>query len=1096
MAAAPFDAAIPSNSFIFDIYTDGQPAQTELNIPGGPCHFADNSPGANGDRCGCRRFYSRQPAVRGSFADNGNPDHALWCMCAHHACFHDLYQPGQVSAPAVDGVAVAGQENERPRINREPLSPVQDIGSFHIPSSLGATLDINNLLDLPASFSFPNPEATIAAPTVNHSHGQDSSMPDTLNWGAILESQPGRMDFLPPIPSQSLMPSRPPSTASSSQARYLRPFAGKGLQTLSGASAAQPRELPLDCITEGAVATQPTDVSRMDLSHASQGARDTQSSATVRGVTSEAFQHVSKVVHGHEQRLDRLETVSFTAGHEECQAKHEESEEKHDHTDLRVTELESRVEEVERMLNSDNSSLGSGRRLARRDAADDATASVVSVATNTTSAADRSELYSQLEALRAQISYLQASLAPSYNNPWELEVVFLPFPLKGVWIEARDFPITTLPDAPGSTGDEWTQMPNTATKSVPDPHSPNAGAVFGDIHGPDWLLPRACAPGRMIDKRLRSRGLVKTVIVRGSDARSVQLAINTAFSDVLRMSDLSKTSRALVHLNVHEEGYGLPAALGPHQSWVPLRKIHKDSRLRFLNPGEMVTPTLWDYAFLTSSVVMKASGVQRLYITQREAYLQDHPIGYRAFESGWTWQRLRVLTRVYPDSQSSNGDVPEADAMEECWTWNDRLDEPPSSHPSSTNLRQVQANRSLGRRTSTSPSQQYFTGIQSPILSNSPRPARAQSPLTLKDIKGQRPSRLRTNSLPPSAPIVASPSVGKRRISAHGAANNNHPYERRSSPLMTRASPRLPFINPASAANTAIYKRRQSTRSPSLIPRTTPRWSQRNMSRSPSLAPHAAHGYDDRSERRTTPFCYATPYSNAPPETIRANSRGPVIHATEYYTDDDEDMEDDHGSSTDPYDSEMTNEVDADDLRPRHRSALGPGITDDDGDIDIDVYEDEPDNLDDIDTDDDSQNEQHYHGGNTATKYLAQQDHAHGQAYLARGTLPEDEPWPGIEDHMSDGENMDPMSPSSDEVDVELGDVARQRDARSDVSSQPSEYPSTQRVWHVTEEADALSEGRRQAGLEEGSRQGQMEMDSGVGFHIHEDLDGLESQWA
>ena len=47
--------------------------------------------------------------------------------------------------------------------------------------------------------------------------------------------------------------------------------------------------------------------------------------------------------------------------------------------------------------------------------------------------------------------------------------------------------------------------------------------------------------------------------------------------------------------------------------------------------------------------------------------------------------------------------------------------------------------------------------------------------------------------------------------------------------------------------------------------------------------------------------------------------------------------------------------------------------------------------------------------------------------------LPEDEPWPGIEDRMSDGENVDPL-----EVDG---------DGDSEMSSQPSEYPSTQ-AWN------------------------------------------------
>lgn len=1106
MAATPFDAAIPTNSFLFDVYNDGQPpAQIEWNIPTGACYFADTSPGANGARCGCRRFYSRQQSGTGALGNNYNPGEALMCMCAHHACFHDLHQPGQVPASAADGVALAGQENERPRINREPLSPVQDFESFRMPSSLGATLDLN-LLDLPASISIPHPKAAISAPSVhqdqNYNHGQDSSMPDTLDWGAVSESQAVRTDFLPPIPSQCLMPSQPPSTASSSQTRYLRPFAGKGLQTLSGASAAaQPQDPTLDSIAE---TVNPEDRPRMAASQAPQGAQDTQTSATARGVTAEAFQHVSKVVEGHEQRLDRLENLSFTAGHDECQAKHEDSDEKHDHTDLRVTELESRVEEVERILKDDNSSLTSGRRLARRGAADDATASVVSVASNTSSAVDRSELYSQLEALKAQISYLQASSAPSYSNPWELEVVFLPFPLKGIWIEARDFPITTL-DAPGTnTDDGWTQMPHTASKSALDPRSLRDAALFGDVHGPDWLLPRACAPGRQIDHRLRSRGLVKTVVVRGADARSVQLAVNAAFSDVLRMSNISKTSRALTHRNGDddEETYRLPAALGPHQSWVPLRKIHKDSRLRFLNPSEMVTPALWDYQFLTSSVVMKASGTHRLYITQREAYLQDHPIGYRALEAGWTWQRLRMLTRVYPDSQSSNGDVPEADALEECWTWNDRLDEPPSSHSSSTNLRPIQDTRRLSReRSTTSLSQQYFTGVQSPILSNSPRPIRANSPLALKDSKGGRPSRVRTKSLPLAAPTVASPQIAKRRISAQGSISSNHPYDRRSSPLMTRPSPRLPYVTTSATGSTSFSRRRQATRSPIFVPRTTPRWSQPDRSRSSSLAPHAAQGYvDNRSDRRTTPFWYATPRSNVPPETVRSNSRGPVIQLTEYYTDEDEDMQEDHGSSTDPYDSEMTNDADAENMMEHPGDVLRHSAAVDDGDIDIGIYEDEPDNLDEIDTDDHTEDDQH-HNASTTARYLAERNYAHGQGqgHAVGGPLPEDEPWPGIEDHMSDGENMNPL-PSSDEDVVELGNALdRQNDASSDVSSQPSEYPSTQRPWHVTGSTDALSTGRRSSGVE-GYGQVHNDMDADIEFHIHEDSDtdddGLESQWA
>lgn len=1025
--------------------------------------------------------------MRGSFPENVSLDQVGWCMCSHHACYHDEFQPGQV--PSGAGEAVAGQENERPKLNREPLSPVQDMGSFRMPSNLDASLDLN-FLEFPAAFSCSRPDAANPQQQgVTASPGQDNSMPDTMSWGSFLQPQGGHADALPPIPPQCLMASQPPSTASSSQTRYLRPFAGKGLQTLSGVSATRPLESLLEQRTGSllapGVSKEPAQASNIDQRAANdilrgaagsarpaaqltQEVEDGLSPSTVKGISPEDFQHLSSTVQSHEQRLDRLENVSFSvAGHEECQ-------EKHDHADLRVTELESRVEEVEKLLSNDTSSLGSTRRITQRDVADDATASVVSVSSSITNTPTRrSEMFSQLQALQARVNQLQAS-SPSYNNPWELEVVFLPFPLKGIWMEAHDFPSQTQPGAPGSNADEWTQLPNTASRPRPDSPIPYARAAVSQSPGSDWLLPRACAPGRMIDRRLRSRGLIKTVSVKGPDARSVQLAINTAFSDVLRIIPTSKSSRALIHRSANDEDPRLSSALGLQQTWVPLRKIHKDSRLRFLAPAEMVTPTLWDVAFLVSSIVMKASGVQRLYVTQREAYLQDHPLGFEAFESGWTWRKLRELTRVYPDSQSSsNGEIPEADALEECWTWNDRLDDEPLSQPSSLSLRQAQTRRSLGRSSTSSP-QQFFTGVQSPSLSASPGALRAHSPLVLKERKGSRPPHVRTNSIPPTAPILHSPSQPKRRVSSYGNVSNQL-YERRSSPFFRRSSPRLPMTTPANSGS--VMKRRQSTRSPSLIPRNTPRWSRSSMSRSPSLAPFGPGFGDDRGDRRTTPFCYATPYSNAPPEPYpghRAGSRGPIPPPNACYPDDDEDMDDDRGSSTDPYDSEMTNEADADEVPLR--------LPWRDVDPDIDVYEDEPDELDHVDTDgeDEEKGEPVWRDERLQAMHLAEQGHGHGQAQALATTLPEDEPWPGIEDKMSDGENVDPLSVETNEVDVEIDDAAGIDDG-SDVSSQPSEYPSTQRAWHVTDDAP--------------DNRG----DSKIGFKIHEDGDaditGMGTQW-
>jgi hypothetical protein len=298
---------------------------------------------------------------------------------------------------------------------------------------------------------------------------------------------------------------------------------------------------------------------------------------------------------------------------------------------------------------------------------------------------------------------------------------------------------------------------------------------------------------------------------------------------------------------------------------------------------------------------------------------------------------------------------------------------------------------------------------------------------------------------------------------------------------------------------------------------------------------------DRSSERRTTPFCYATPYSNAP-ASARATSRGPVAAPNPYYADEDEDDDDDHndddeemgegGSDTDPYDddddrSEATNEFSPRSHRSRELDLLVRGGAGDEG-MEIDVYEDELSGL------DDSQQGGGRGGGgggwqglgrgvggrrrsrsNTATRYLGEQGHAHGQGQQQQGvmgvmatTAPEDEPWPGIEDMSSDdGENVDPdMERSSSQEGEEgegeggmmhVGDVSMGRRGETTEeeeeeeeergprhrrgSSCPSEYPSTQSAWHVTPGPD----------IGEGQGRG----DSGIGFRIHEDLEDAGDLW-
>ena len=519
---------------------------------------------------------------------------------------------------------------------------------------------------------------------------------------------------------------------------------------------------------------------------------------------------------------------------------------------------------------------------------------------------------------------------PSTSHPWEVEVVFLPFPLKKAWQESHLFKTEAHIGS-----DEWTQLPMTHSTATLRSQSPFYGDWVSPDHDTAWLFPKACGDNSMVDRRLRSRGLVKAVTVNGSDARSVNLAMHAAFGSVFR--DMQMYSRSQT-----PDGR-VSTFLGLQSAWIPLRKIHKDSRLRFLSPAEMMTPAMWDVQFLNS--VMMRSSEPRLFVTHPDAYLQD----FQAYETGWTWQRLKEMSRVHDDGGILPSG-PEADNREDCWSWNEQLDEPPSAQAS------MSAPKDRQTTISSSPSQQYFPAV-SMFRSSSPGIlARGQSP-ALKGRRGSRPPHIRTVSMPISGPAPNSPASARRRIVSYGQS-------RRASPAVRTNS------------QSAIMKPRR-TRSPSHQ-RFTPRWTA-----SPSPMPLGIA--DRQTARGTTPFAYATPYSNAPLQDVRAV----------------------RGSST-------THNVPA-------------FVSDVDPEADIDIY-------------DESDSDYEYNDDESdGSVEILNHAQLNPEFDTQRWHLPEDEPWPGIEDQdrISDGENIDP----------------READQRSNASSQPSEYPSTQSAWPAEDAA-------------------------------------------
>ncbi|KAI1178675.1 hypothetical protein F4777DRAFT_586630 [Nemania sp. FL0916] len=991
MAGPAPDFQLPNSSW-FNIYADAPVAAQSpgLPLPGGPCNYVDLTPGAGGHKCGCRRFWSRtsfagsergSPVGFPSALANPYEDQTPWCMCSHHACFHDDARDSQtpVPNPVIVPVRTNGQENERPRTGREPLTPVVPDLSFHHPPSLGQDMD-TIAPAVPSSFSDgPVVDARLDQPA-------GPSLPDTLPWASLIHSEPDRAGSLPPIPSQCLMPSQPSSTTSSARIAYHKPFAGRGLQTLSSV---RPTRLKPIQIPGNSAEPDDEDATEPDANQSGDDAQtvtNTPQSARQRDMTNgpvqsptpavnrEAFYLLSNTVQGHEQRIENLENVSFSA------AAHDTCHEKHDQTDLRVTELESRVEEVEKILN-DSGNNTSGYNWSRREKVDDATASVVSVSTSTGSyTMDRAELQNELQALKTQLSQLQGvSSFPSPTHPWEVEVVFLPFPLKNIWLGSRDFTSQRLSHGNSAEADLWTQLPNS-----PEAQSPG----FSDWAGPevesDWLLGRACAADKMIGQRLRSRGLVKNISVCGPDARSVQQAMLEAFGTLFRT--FSRMQSNVYHGSTTH--HRVTKFLGLQSPWIPLRKLHKDSRLRFLTPAEMVTPVSWDVQFLVSSVVMKSQGVHRLFITHPEAYLQDQ----YAYENRWTWQRLRELSRVYADSQSSQ-EILEGDAKEDCWVWSDILDEPLAT---SSHAFKVQASaREHCRATSTlSSSRDIFTDARAttPSLGTRRSGSRLQSPAvaSAQERRASTTPRIRTVSMPSTLPGLVSPVTTKRRITPHRYLSERHIS-----------------AQPVWAAQMAPLVKRRSTRSPSVRPlrnRYTP-WS--TSSPSPMLQP--------RVSRALTP-AYATPYSNAPPIGSRSSRNG--AHVLE-----DDDMDFDFDSA---------------------ESGSGSGS-------DIEIYDDEAvnnDNGNKMESDGDDDNRSMADLGNDSYQSQSQESWQDGQ-------MLDDEPWRGCEDlenrdqeiniHVDDDAMMDDDGDEND-----LGGQmisADEHETQSQGSSVPSEYPSNRPLW-------------------------------------------------
>ncbi|PQE04961.1 hypothetical protein CJF30_00004760 [Rutstroemia sp. NJR-2017a BBW] len=515
----------------------------------------------------------------------------------------------------------------------------------------------------------------------------------------------------------------------------------------------------------------------------------------------------------------------------------------------RIYELEERVEEIEKAnAGADDNTVCSHRHL---NQSMDSQASHASTVTP-------SNLAARIESLEVQIFEMQSAIPPSYARPLEMEVVFLPFgtQMKGIWSTSHSSSQRSRVSSCAS--DDWTQTQHSAMTAAfsRQDHSVSweeSVSQAGD-NDASWLLPKACGARSRIDQRLRSRGLVKTIQIRGPDARDLQFALMAAFGDLPGI--LAEDPYAEHRHSKLKVPPALTNYMGLRSTWIPLRKMHKDACLKFLNTSEMITQALWTVPFISSSVVMRAKQIRRLYVTQADSYIQ-HLGGTGA--ANWTWQKLRRLPRVYEYTAVNH--TPEGDAKEGCWAWDERLDPP---HSQSLSIRTVQDTLDPDPE---SPSDHFSSAAVTPDGSTPPTSVAPPKSAPLFPIKDKNPFRPpRTSSMSALASVVTT-QTGKRR---------------------TTSFEREPQSSPVRNRKVANMKRRRISQSPS---RDSPRWSIGPPSPMTSLMQEVTE-----LKRGTTPFAYATPFSNAPY----------VEQASRSGTNQQETREDDSGSTTDEFPMDFT----------------------------------------------------------------------------------------------------------------------------------------------------------------------------------------------
>lgn len=789
---------------------DGVAHTGSIVLPDGNCNFRDLASGAKAPVCGCKRFWLNGSQV----GSQGEREH---CFCGHHACFHGWLSQQQRAA--------FGSTSSVPHLETAHRNTGRDTPEgYYAIRNAGA-----------GASPKPPTGLGIAQPSRSQSQSINTRVWEALNGFARQQEDGTETDTSSKLPSTAV-----PSDNGDAVPQVQRsmgppieipaaPTARTGLEDYMGSATevATPSIRGTPDIglfappgTQSHFSHARSQPAAMPASAAASQPAQPQPPATGPATSQQDLQ---AMLHSYGKRLDILESLSYS------HVPVEEVHDKFEHYDVRLLDLEQwrgeRDHEREHLPASPDPGQASSSKKRRRplpnevgsfssdEASFDHAAAAQTEAAVLASLAVNAEVAPRIEKLERRVDELEQASLPSFARPWHVQVVLLPWgrDLRGIWFSSEEATQHSQRSMPAS--EEWVGAPSMKTSF----HSTTSAAWTTESieqwaqDAQDWLSPKACGPNGTVFKRLASRGLVQDISITAPDSHHIMDLVNKAFGRVLEGG-------------TPDDSAAMRQYQGLREPFLPLRKVRKSTRLRFLSQSEMVTSSSWTAGFLDSSVFLKLNGQRRLYITTPSAYLQDQ-------NDGLDWAAVRQLPARNADGELQAAQVHASIAIEACWSYSQKLDYQTSLHSS------FGSNET--RRSQWSMRSQH-----------SPEPDAIVEDHPMSPLSEARPVRQRTVSLPSSASVQHIVPTTKRRVASFELQTNNHePHQ-----------------------NLSASKRRRLSFSPEAERRGvnfTPR-----LSREPPSPFHSdSNALDSRSQgntsssravpRGTTPFAYATPHSNS-----------------------------------------------------------------------------------------------------------------------------------------------------------------------------------------------------------------------------------------